>query len=538
MVPVLSLAAMTRSKHLLALAGFCLLAIFLWMAPVLLAGFPYVVSPYIKQAHLSGLEHSINPLFTIVTGWRMNFIDWKDATGWAFVSAVTMALAMIPLWWSIKKISDVRIAWASIILFAFLPMHWREAIGTGYYPLAFFWLFLGFALYLTFEGRNRFLATGLLGACFGLVLATTHAFFPFLPWFVAVYLYERRAQWKKGVAELAACGICSYAAFVLPLLPNALKPDLTLTQRIGALVPVEDNLMQPAELYGDDYAYGFLKKEFDEKMAVQAASDSFFERRDNENFRLNYGILAGNPFRNIANGMWLLANAMGSLFMQETVGGLFLWLFLLPGILILARTNKKLLLRLLGLWLSMEIILRFGFHYSRIHLMDVGWIVAFIAGTGVIAVADAMQKALPSRKKHAIAAVILLVAALQLIQANRTIIAREYNRSGVPRAYAVAEALDALPSEAVVAQPYDDTLTVFTDRETVVLNDDTLDVLIEKNALADPFLHYGVTHIVGFDAPYAEAIRKAVPSVTVVGIKEGVGIPLTPFKRYLLNIIR
>lgn len=530
------------SGHAALLALFCVLIVFAWMTPVFLAGFPPVLTATVKEArHFAGtgvLGTVLNPLFTLFLGLLLPIIDWRDATGWAFVSAVTLSAALVPLWWSIRKCFGTGTAWISIILFSLMPMHWREAIGTGYYPLAFFFLFLGFALFLSFAPRRPFLGAALLGTCFGFVLATTHAFFPFLPWFVAVYLWERRSHWKKGIAELALCGACSYVAFVLPLLPNALQPNMSVTARIASFLPFEENLMQPEELYGDDYAYAFLKPEFDERMAKQAASDSFIERRDNENFRINYGVGTFGFFHVILNSAWLFLNAMAGLFMQETIGGMFLWLFLIPGFVTLYRTRKTRLFQLLGLWLSMEFILRFVFHYTRIHLMDVGWIVAIIAAAGVIAIADSMRVAARSVRTGAIAGVIVLIASIQLIQANRSYLAKEYAHSGLPRAYAAVQSLDALPAEAIIAQPRDENLMAFADRTPIVLSNATIDVLIEKGTLADPFRRYGITHIIGYDDGRTAAIQRAVPDVAVLPIDKDATVPLTPFVRYLLNVIR
>jgi hypothetical protein len=511
------------------------------MAPVLLAGFPSELTESIRVARdfaVTGIPGDVvSPLFTLLLRTLMTFIDWKSAVSFALVSSVTMSLAVIPLWWSIRRVLNAKIAWVAVTIFCLMPMHWQEAVNTGSYPLAFLLLFSGFALYLALVPRSRFAAVASLGLCYGLVLAAHHAFITFLPWFLLVYLWERRSQWKKALLELVLCGMAAYAGFVLPLLPAALQPNLSAAERFRVLLPVRENLLPPSEVYGDDYAYNFLKKEFDEKLAREAESPSFFERRSSEHFRINYGIGSVHPLRVLMSSTWLFANSLTALFMQETVGGAFLWLFIVPGICVLWRTKRRLLLQLTGLWLSMELLLRFFFHYGRIHLMDTGWIVAILAGIGVMFVADAVHRSAKIRLT-AVAATMTLLIGMQLIQENRKLLAHEYARSTIPRAYTIAEALQTLPKDAVIARPLSTDQMIFTERPTILLHQDTIDVLATKGKVADPFRHYNVTHIIGYDAVRTALIRKAVPSMKVVSIPEKSAVPLTPFTKYLLNLIR
>lgn len=513
------------AAHVGLLAAFCAACVCIWMAPVLLAGFPYAFTSIVKAAHL-GEPNVVNPLFALLVKALLPVIDWRDATSWALASAATLALAMVPLWWCARRLFGVHVAWAAIAVFAFMPMHWRLAIETGYYPLALLCLFAGFALYLAFADRNRFVAVAALGLCFGLALATSHAFVTFLPWFVLAYAWQNRARWPRALGELVLCGVCAYGAFVLPLLPT------------GSLLPVEENLLPAEEVYGDRYAYEYLRAEFDARAAARAAEGGFFAARDNEHFRINYDGASFSPVHVFLNGVWLFANASASLFMQETVGGAFLWLFIVLGGVALYRTRRRDLFLMLGLWLSMELVIRFGFHYGRIHLMNVGWVVAVLAGSGIVAAANGLKDAARFRSAGLLAGVITVVVALQLGQANRSMFAGEYSRSRLPRAYAAAEAVKDLPADAVLAQPRDESLLLFTERVPVVLQQETLDVLAERGNVADPFRRYGITHAVGYDDERAALIRAAPADVTVVAVPESPGVPLTPFVRYVLNVLR
>ncbi len=511
--------------HSALLALFCAACVCVWMAPVLLAGFPYMFTSIVKSVHL-GEPNVVNPLFALLVKVLLPVVDWRNATSWALVSAVTFALTMIPLWWSIRRSFGMPTAWATIAVFAFMPMHWRLAIETGYYPLALLCLFTGFVFYLALVDRNRFAAVAALGLCFGLTCATSHAFVTFLPWFVLSYAWLNRARWPRALTELLLCGFCAYASFVLLLLPT------------GSLLPVEENLLPAEEVYGDRYAYDHLRDDFDARAAARAAEGGFFAARDNEHFRINYDPGSFSAAHVFLNGAWLFGNSLASLFMQETVGGAFLWLFIGLGITSLYRARRHELFLMLGLWLSMELVIRFGFHYGRIHLMNVGWVVALLAGSGIVAAAGGLKDVLRLRGAGFLAIAIAAVVVVQLGQANRSMFAGEYSRSRLPRAYAAAEAVEDLPADAVLAQPRDESLLLFTDRVPVVLQDETLDVLAARGEVADPFRRYGITHAVGYDEEHAALIRAASTDVTIVDVPAGSGVPLTPFVRYVLNVLR
>lgn len=528
--------------HGVLLLSFCLLIVTLWMMPVILAGFPPSFTSVVKSAHMfvrtGVLDHALSPLFLRLLLTLLPVLDWRDATLWALVSAITLALATIPLWWCIRRLFNPSLAWISVILFCLLPMYWKEAISTGYYPLSLLCLFSGFALFLFCAPRHRLIGVIALGMSFGLTVSTSHAFVTFLPWFLCVYLWERRTAWRKAVLELMIFGGGAYVAFILPLLPLALQPELSLRERLSVLLPIEQNLMPPSELYGDDFAYLYLRKEFDERMHQSSLSDSFIERRNNENYRINYGVGSFGIFGVLLNSSWLFFNASSSLFMQEMVGGFFLWLFLIPGAISLWRTHKRLLLQLLGLWLSMEIVLRFGFHYTRIHLMNVGWIIALIAAAGVMTISDAMQKTLRMRYTSIVTCIIVLLVGLQLLQENRKILAHEYIRSSVPKAKAAAEALKEIAPLAIIAEPAGAHLLIFSDRSSIPLNPTTIAVLQEHGRLAEPFTLYHITHIIGFDPLHTALIQSAVPTIKNISFEANPRMQLSAFQRYLLNLIR
>ncbi|MDD5623508.1 MAG: hypothetical protein PHI23_02235 [Candidatus Peribacteraceae bacterium] len=526
------------------LAGFALLMVGVWMVPVLLAGFPYELPTTVLRAKAFAetgvVDEAFTPAVTLIL-WALHpLVAWQNMMGWAAVSAAAMAAALLLLWWSVKRLFDRPVAWLTVVIFSFMPLYWTEAVLNGGYPYALFFLFLGFALFLKFFARHRLVAVLLSGICFGFVLACQHAFITFLPWFVVAFLWMHRCAWKRASLEAALFCAIAYSAFVFPLLPNALQSSLSPAERMEVFLPsVAKHATGMGHLYPDEYTYTFLRDTYDQRVRQRDAAEPFLVRQQERYIRVIFDVGDLNILDNIENGVWLFLQTLPQLVLQEYLGGAFLWLFIVPGVLVLWMQRRSLLLLMAGLWLSMEVILRFLLHYGRTHLMDIGWAPAIFAGVGVVFLCQKLQNERRHLSVPLLSTFVALVMVMQLTQANRKLFAQEYARSPVPAVYAATEALALLSSDAVVAHPRGANLFYFSDRRSVVLATETLDLLVEQGKVRDPFAYYGVTHILGYDEEYDALIKKAVPQIQVVTLSESkVQVPLTPFVRYLLHLIR
>lgn len=515
-----------------------------WMTPVMLAGFPYILPATVlhaKQFAATGiLPYEQSAFITLFLRLFHPLIAWENVVGWTVVSAGTLAAALLPFWWMVRRLFGTATAWIAVVIFSFMPLYWTEAVLNVAYPMALFFLFLGFALFLGLVERHRITAVAVFGLCMGAVLHSSHAFLTFLPWLVIVYFWFRRRQWVRGGAELGISGVFLCIALALPLLPNALVAGLAPAERIAAVIP------SPAEhttgiwhLYPDEFTYTFLRDEFEQIMFLRDAEAPLLTRLQDRYTLMIFGKGDTSVVGRAANGLWLFLNTLPHLFLQEYVGGIFLWLFIVPGLVVLWRRRRSLLVFVTGLWLSTEFLLRFVLHYGRTHLMDWGWALPVIAAVGVVTLADLLHERWKRVPAIVFAIVMALVIAGQMVQVNRQLFARNYARSSVPASYAAAEALAAIPSGAIVAHPRGDELFYFSDRSHVVIATQTVEYLAEHGRLREPFVYHNVTHILGYDAETAALITRAVPGIRVVA-PAAVKMPVTvtPLIRYLLHLIR
>ena len=514
----------------------------IWLMPVFIAGFPYEISgfiPTIREFARTGLSPVGNGRIVVALWWLQSVFGWENILGWNAVSAAFFAAALFPWWWSVYRLFDARSAWLSTVILSLMPVFWIEAVRLSGYSTALFFLFLGFALFIEFRPRNRLAAAAVFGICFGAVLVSRDAFQAFLPWLIFGYAWYERKKFKSMIFELGIACVLAYAVFTLPLVCNVVHSEGPLSERFAVLLPSLDRTMPATgHLYPDAYTYEFDRESFEELTRQRVEEASFLVQQEDANVRKMFGVSNWGFFEAITNSVWLFLNAIPSLFLMDTVGGVFLWLFILPGIRYVFTHNKKLFSMQLGLFLSMEFLFRFVLHYHRTHLMDFGWMLALFAGLGIVSVSTALAQSWKKVSVTTLSAIIVVLLAGQLLQANRKQFARMYAETDDYLAFAASAAVEALPDDSVVAYPRIPKLLYFTDRAHFILHDDTIDRLSGQGRLRDPFRHYGITHIIGYSDERAALIQNAIPGIQVVSFAEENPIVVTPFVRLLLHAIR
>ena len=533
---------MPKLKYLL-LPLFALFMLLVWMGPALLAGYPYWVSAIIPRARELAETGIITEdkmrLVTLVMTYIHPLLSWENVLGWSAVSAGAFALALIAWWWAVKQLFDNRIAWASMVVMGFMPMYWAESLRLEGYTFALLFLFLGFALFIKFQKKQRLLALILSGACFGAAIASRSTFVTFLPWFVLSFLYLNKKKWKKALMQSGIYLIVAYAFFVLPLYPNALGRGMSPVERVQVFLPsLNEKTPGEGHLYPDQYIFENYREEFDEYTKERIASEkSFLVRQEDRHYRMLFGVGDNSEIDEILNGIWLFVNILPPLVLTETVGGIFLWLLIIPGIFVLYKKKRKLLWMMLGLWLSMELIIRFILHFGRDHLIDVGWMLALFSAIGIATVSDSVKGKFKKLSATGIAVVIVIIVSLQLVQANRKLFTRLYERSFVPQMFAATEVLKNIPKDVVIAHPRKAEFFFFSPQTPVTIHNPAIEFLSERGELSAPFTYYGVTHIMGYSEEETAKIRRQA-FVQNIELPEFGGVEATPLIRMLLHVIR
>ncbi|MBU0766641.1 hypothetical protein KKF55_02570 [Patescibacteria group bacterium] len=527
---------------LFVLAVFCLI-----MFPVLLMGYPYSIADTIQMgrvlAETGQIIDTSSRLVLVAVAVLYPVIGLQNVIAWTAVSVATFCLALFPWWWCVSKLFDERVAWFSTVVFALTPIYWVEAYALGGYSFAIFFLFITFAVFIRYHSTKPFLAVILCGLFFGATMASRDSFQAFLPWLMLGYLWHGRRQVIPAIVRIGLFCIAAYFMFMLPMLPHALQPDMSSIERVMVFAPTVENATKPGvgHLYPDKFIYEFYKEEYDAEMLERVENDSFLHNQLDRQYRILFKVGEFDILDTIGTGLWLFVNTIPAFIMQDWVGGAFLWLFVFPGILVMWRTRRSLLMYIFGIWFTVEFLLRFILHFARLHLNDYGWALALFAGLGVSAIVGGLSQSwrLTSRMRTMLSIFVICVIGMQMIQANRKVLAFHYSRSSTQETYAATEALKKIPDDAVVANPGRNYLFFLSPQTRVSVHPISIQFLSERGKLHEPFEYFRVTHIIGFTKEQEVLIKKVAPNVEVVPMPEDLpGPPLTPLVRYILHLVR
>jgi 4-amino-4-deoxy-L-arabinose transferase-like glycosyltransferase len=527
------------------LLTFCVGITLLWMVPVFLVGIPFAmpgletVRTFVETGLTSTGDGRLSTiLFALFSPW----IAWEDLSGWTALSAAAHAAALFPLFFFIARLFDRRTAWLSIVLLALLPIFWMEALTVTTYTFSFFFLFLTFLAFVELWPRSYLLALAVSGLLFGFTLACKDTFVIFLPWFALAYLWVQRERWRTALGEVLLFLALTFFGYTLPLVSNALQQP-SWQEGVTELLPaLERRLPGDGHFFPDKYTFDVWQEVFKEQFLEEYEQRSFFDRMAVQRDLLLFEVGEQPWTRWLGNGLWLFLEEIPTYFQMETMGGVILYLLIAPGIVVLYRRDRRLLFLFVGLVLSMEVLLRFGLHFQREHLVNVAWGFALLAALGMIGVAQRLSQPARRLTAQSLLLILLLVTVGHLVQVNRKQFARLYTRSSVPAALAAAELLQTIPEDALVAapDPMGHEYGFLSRRRVLTFREPTVERLLGEGKLEEAFAQYGVTHILRYREELSERMVEAMPGLQVLPPEEPARTtpPVTPFVRFLLHLLR
>lgn len=528
--------------HLILLLVFLGGMVAIWYLPIALIGMPPRVpdigtaADFARTAVTSTTDGRLTP---IILAFFTRWIPWMDFSRWMLLPIAASALALLPWWGTVSRLADRRTAWMATIILGFIPLYWQQALLVNNYTFSFLFLFGSLFFFISLWPISRLAALMTSGISFGLCIATKDAFIIFLPWLVGLFLWWNRHSLLRTCGETFLFLACIGIAFSLPILPQILRSDATPMEKIMTLLPTERLTPSLSHFYPDRYTEEFDRAWFDAKRVEEQKNARGLQKLQGFNRFISLRIGSPSLLQNIGNGLWLFVGSIPDYFLQETVGGAILWLFILPGIAVLFRFNRRLLLAVTGLVFSSEFLIRFVFHFSRIHVLNTIWVFAIFAAIGIGALADALAKKRGFWHPSSLAAVITLLLAMQLLQTNRLQLARAYMRSDVPRELATSHVLATMPPDGLAAVPRDSGLPQLIGRSVLAFRPETIDRLLQQGKLRKTFSHYGVTHAFLYDPSLAQRMTAAVPTLRILPQPDPPELPpLSPLTVFLLHTVR
>ncbi len=538
---------LTLPAHLVLLAIFAIAMILVWMLPVLLAGYPSDIPTLLlparnfAEAGVFSITDHIGRYLTpallkvsgeitagdgrlsmMLNGWISTFVPFSNLVGWSFVASVIMALSLFPWWIAVRSFFSTRIAWIATVIFALMPIYWREAVFPNNYQFALLFLFCSFAAYGLLRKKSPLLAVAMAGIFFGLAVSAKDAFLVFVPWFVICAFIFYRPAWKKLLLTVVTFGVCALIPYLAPYIGDIRTVGYPVNQNLARVWPGGDKIANEIylHLYPDPYTYFQDRERFDRELLARIDTMTTLERLQYQKILLNFDVGQPSFGDALVNGVWLFAGSIPSYFQQDVMGGMALWLFILPGVIVLWKRHRRFAVALLGLLILTELEIRFVLHFNREHLMDTGWVLALLAGIGVAAVSDVLAASAKKYSVVLVSCVITILVSGQLLQANRVRFARVFASTVVADTVAAAEEIKTVPIDAVVAVPptsaHVEQLALLSNRSVVLFAPETIERLLEQGTVRDVFQMYGITHVMRYSEALTKKLQRAIPGLKIL----------------------
>lgn len=463
-------------------------------------------------------------LSALIIAFLSQFLQWDQYIAWTVLGALSFAAGLGCYFFTVRQLLSERIAWVSTTLLGLMPLMVRDAIALDEFNVALPLFFASMTAFVMLQKKHLTIALLLSGILYGAACSAKDVFLIFAPWYVLSCIWLLWRDTGKLLRYLGVFSIAAAIVYLLPYIGDIRELGYPINQNIARVWPGDQQIQNAIYLhfYPDSYTYFFDREAYDASYLAELSQQSPLAKLHAQKAMINFDV--GSPHRALVllNSAWLLLANIPNLFHLETVGGIVLWFFIVPGVLLLWQRKRTLTILLLGLMLSSELIIRFALNYSRSHVADYLWIIALFAGIGLCAFADlcAKQKKMPDAKKLTI--VLTLVLSLFLLQVNRSVLARDFQRARPGIGLHIAMQINQAPQGSVIALhkgSFDHKDVVQHSAHTLTLfASDTVEKLLETEKIPDAFAVYGITHIYGFDDDlthriHAQADVEIVPTV-------------------------
>lgn len=526
---------------MLLLLGFAVLAVCVWMLPVLLMGYPLKfpeLSAAMSYSETGVLPSGDGRLSMVIFAFLSSLVSWNAYLVWTLISCVAFAVAFFPWWLAVRRLYDTRVAWFSTMLLAFMPVYFLETIHLNFYSFAFLFLFSAFYFSERYYEKHVLAAHVLAGLCLGLAVATKEAFIVLLPWIFATNAYR---MWSdKALIRNSSVLIVSVAlGYSALLLPALVQQQLSPTEIIMELSPMSRGSLDALEFYPDLYTYEFDREWHDAKVITERGAESSYLATRDLHRRITFDVDAGGIVDVLISGTWLFVHNVLNYLHLDSVGGAIIWLFVITGMIHMFHTRKILFYWCIGVVISMELIIRFGLHFQRSHIQNIGWVLALFAALGIKRMTDIFASKVERPSSQVLSWMVALVLCVHLLQVDRAVLARQYLRGESVQALSDAELLKEIPEDSLIATHHGGSEGVLSQRKQINFQLPTIERLLEQRKLAEAFDHYGVTHINRYPEELSNRMVKQARIEIVTVAEDEVGTPPpSEWMRYLLYLVR
>jgi len=303
-------------------------------------------------------------------------------------------------------------------------------------------------------------------------------------------------------------------------------------------------------VYRDPYTFHFNREAVNEqlKQEIEDKNNSWFYRLEQAKIGVNNGVAKISLIERLTVGTVLFLRQMFNYLAIEYIGGPLIFLLMMLGWWRLKKDNPK-IHYLFGAWLlTFPFLLGYVVLAGRVHLMDLGFVVAGLISLGLISFWRQTKNYFFSDQGSKIFfSIIIILTLYQLFMSGRVFWSRAYDGSDSLEikylAGKVNEISSSIKPQDVIAfgrHSLYPVLNYLTGKSVVYFDQATIKELAIKNELQSAFDKFGVKYIIGFDQEISELIKKNSNAVDISDWPDPseINSSISYDKMRLLNLIR
>lgn len=408
-----------------------------------------------------------------------------------YATLLIYALTSVLLFLTILRLFNIKIALIFSLVEIFSPLTLRGALWPGFYEWAMLFFAIGLSFYLLPKNSSGLAAAKLAaaGAFFGLATLARNAFaFSFIP--ILIYDFYRNKSIKR---------------MTILILPAIILGGFFFASNNAYLSSSETGYS--LHLFPDYYTQHFEKEKYLESIKGTSEPDL------NE-----YLIQYGYPI-SLKNKLLMYLHSIKfypiQLLKMTTVGGPFIVLFLIAGLIYLLKT-KNYLAKLFLVWIILWYIFMAALKTNAWQqFLEIQFPLTLLAALGIWRLAKFIwDQNAKIKTKYILISLFFSSLIIHLGQSNQWLLHEIYENSTTSEAIVLAEKIkntDLKINEVIAVGRHPDMalkLNYLTDFNYIYFDENTIRNLIKENRLKEAFDKFGVTKIAGFPGELAKEITR------------------------------
>lgn len=468
-----------------------------------------------------------------------------------FVSIIILAFVLLIFTGAVYCLFGLKTAALFAFVYVLLPFNWwYGSYNFGVYEVcllffSLFFLFFILGLKSEWKYKNIFVIfSGMFLALAGMAKESIWLIVPVL------FLYLILKRQKKILLYLFIPFMLIISVLWLPDMLIGKNSYLYLfTSQPSQQSEKSLSWDQISHFFPDPYTYHFNRQKYLDNFeaGIGGLETELITRLKMEKAAANIGVRSPNLRERLKIGTTNLIRHLSRFAAIEDIGGPFVFLLLLLGLVSLRRKDKY-FYSFFVLWpIFVFLFLSYISLCARTHLIDFGWLIALVVALGLLSLIDILSDHFRAggNEKIFISVLLIILFLYSLVLSSHVLWGKIYDKTHFLKMSVYGEEINKLniSERDVIAVNLEqfqiNKLNYLTDKSMVVFVPETVEELIKENKLQDAFDKFGVKYILGYSPELTQRMLINAKVKNIVSDDVDLTLPeVSKTKSWLMNLIR